>query len=307
MAVFPLLCTLAVATIWDAQISRLLYNPETAFAQFFERIGELPIYCIIPVIGMILFGQKHQKRKIMALLFNVSGLFLAFAGWCTVGNWLWSYFAKNIPYKWMYLCFFAAILTFISLLATHYLDAKVLNTLLYLAFFAFVVAAVSNGLVYLLKALWSRPRFMGIIFHGANTDFLSGNNDKLMGFVPWYKPNFLFHTLFTLQENAPKVFESAGKIGFGSFPSSHTTNAAFLFCVGLLPDLFPALKSKKMWYWGIPACWTALVAISRIVRGGHYLSDVTIACLIVLVIIFFFRWLLFSKLSIHKRLLAMKR
>ena len=75
-----------------------------------------------------------------------------------------------------------------------------------------------------------------------------------------------------------------------SFPSGHTYCAAITFALICLPDLFESFKKRwvKAICWTVPAAYTLTVAISRIVVGAHYLSDVlvggTLAFTLVIVI-----------------------
>jgi membrane-associated phospholipid phosphatase len=45
----------------------------------------------------------------------------------------------------------------------------------------------------------------------------------------------------------------------------------------MLPGLFEKLKKYRKWFWIGPSVYTALVMISRIIMGAHFLSDTLIA------------------------------
>ena len=61
-----------------------------------------------------------------------------------------------------------------------------------------------------------------------------------------------------------------------SFPSGHTFSAAVIYSLLCLPSLFDKLNKpwiKALFYVGTIG-YTAFVAISRILVGAHYMSDV---------------------------------
>ena len=65
---------------------------------------------------------------------------------------------------------------------------------------------------------------------------------------------------------------------FKSFPSGHTCAAGMSYALIMLPDVvdFKHKKAGKIACWVTPIVITMLVAISRIVVGAHYMSDVTL-------------------------------
>lgn len=121
--------------------------------------------------------------------------------------------------------------------------------------------------VTLAKQAWGRVRYRQMIA------------DPSLAFTPWYRPN-----------------------GFGSpthvsFPSGHTANATVIFLVSLY---FP--KQRK-WLQPALAALIAVMAVSRLCAGAHFLSDVLTGGALTLVICEVWvhqMWVDFSQNSIYK-------
>lgn len=102
----------------------------------------------------------------------------------------------------------------------------------------YIVIALVGGSI--LKIIWGRPRFYGM-------------SDPLVEFKPWY-----------LIE--PFGLDDLHK----SFPSLHTIEATMIFSFVFYQKEF---KLKGLAY-GMMAIFVLLVALSRIVEGAHFASDV---------------------------------
>ncbi|MEG0367511.1 MAG: phosphatase PAP2 family protein, partial [Coprobacillus sp.] len=63
---------------------------------------------------------------------------------------------------------------------------------------------------------------------------------------------------------------------FKSFPSGHSGNAACAMLLCVLPLLSAKLKGKENILFFIGLTFTIVVAISRIIMGAHFLTDVTV-------------------------------
>lgn len=108
-----------------------------------------------------------------------------------------------------------------------------------------VITAGSFFTVQLMKCLWGRPRFVAILQEGAT-------------FREW------FHIAgFALRRDF-----------YRSFPSGHTVSASAIFFITFLPDLFEDLPQKPWIYWTASFLFTFLVALSRIMAGMHFITDV---------------------------------
>jgi undecaprenyl-diphosphatase len=100
-------------------------------------------------------------------------------------------------------------------------------------------------IIYLMKIMWSRVRFFEL-------------DENFGNFTRWYIINW---------------FEGTGT----SFPSGHTSGATNIMYLTLFAPLITDDKKKHVLVEGLCFLFIALTAISRMVLGVHYLSDVTAA------------------------------
>ncbi len=122
----------------------------------------------------------------------------------------------------------------------------------------------SMAVTNIMKMIWARPRFISL-------------ENPVTDFVPWYHFNG-FNALNDLHK---------------SFPSGHTTAAATILWIVLLPHLYPHLKGHEKTLWIFAIIWIAIAAFSRIMAGMHYISDTMGAFLVVLSLFLFIRKKLF--------------
>lgn len=121
-----------------------------------------------------------------------------------------------------------------------YLKIKDERDILKKLFFILGVIALQYAVVHLIKYMWLRPRMKLII-----------NSDVI--FLPWY-----------VKGKAIKYLADFDLIL--SFPSGHTSGAA----CALILLYFNNNKFNKIF----SIVWIVLVALSRIIIGAHFLSDV---------------------------------
>ncbi|NCB33726.1 MAG: phosphatase PAP2 family protein [Erysipelotrichia bacterium] len=122
----------------------------------------------------------------------------------------------------------------------------------------------SMAVTSILKMVWARPRFISL-------------ENPAAEFVPWYQFGH---------------FNTSNDM-YKSFPSGHTTAAATILWIVLLPHLYPHLKGHEKTLWIISIVWIAIAAFSRIMAGMHYISDTMGAFLVVLSLFLYFRKKLF--------------
>ncbi len=114
-----------------------------------------------------------------------------------------------------------------------------------------IMGIASFLIIQVLKIIWGRPRFISL-------------SDPSVSFVPWYRPG---------------GFSFTNDL-FKSFPSGHTGAAAMIFWITLLPYADRKLQPGRLWI--LAVLYTFLVALSRIMAGMHYLSDVMAGCAVTL-------------------------
>jgi len=270
ISVFVILMAFLAIGDLDYTISSAIINEDSLWARFFDIIGEFPAMLAIIVGVTLLYGGRRRD----VTWWNVVSTILAviFIG-------LFSYMAVFNPIRYIFHEDMDAITSF----------AKVVNIILSLAIaVAALYIAHTKGekfiefkkhawllivlvigemvLVNVVKILWARPRMRSI------TD--------VSEFKHWY--------------------EIAGPTGdneLKSFPSGHTANA----WIGLAYIIFSQqIKMIKVNHFIIGAViWGTLVALSRVVLGAHFLSDVLVGSYIT-IFLFILLERIFIKHKVHK-------
>ena len=126
---------------------------------------------------------------------------------------------------------------------------------------AFVIATViSNLLILFIKGPVGRMRYRTMNFYG---------DAEHNGFTAWFVMNG--------KRYGPDIDKYLADTHdmYKSFPSGHTCAAGTTYSLIMLPFIL-SMKKKgpKILCWTCPIIYTGLVAISRIVAGAHYFSDV---------------------------------
>lgn len=80
--------------------------------------------------------------------------------------------------------------------------------------------------------------------------------------------------------------------GGWSFPSGHSNNC-FGFAMGSSMCLKMDEKHNWTWYTVAIFVWAALIGLSRIIVGRHYLADVIVGAILGMAISLFFAWVAF--------------
>ncbi len=250
ISILCLITLTLLVTAFDMQISQRLFNPDSNYGLWFRGFAYVPTYFIVHISLFIVSRYLlilFKKWRFAIVLLTLSGIIILngllvfkmydyiqyphitmsiiFTTFIVVSFWV----AKSIKMEWLYSF---AKLSSVSLLS-------------------FGVTFMS---VSILKMVWGRPRFHGIV----STDAL---------YNPWFMPS------------GPTTQDI-----MQAFPSGHTAFAALTLLLILIPLEFNTLKK---WfhplYFGL-VVWILSVAVSRIVLGAHFATDTTISFIMVLVI-----------------------
>lgn len=277
-----LVILMVVGSFLDLQISKLLYpGHESSLGQFFAAFGELPAFLCFTCAGVLLFLIRGRLRRDWNVPFLItSALLVAFGLVMNIRE-----ACDNVPAlpAWVAILvtvFAAAVAGAGVVLLTRQCPAKtVLRFLLTLVFVSFVTMVLIN----VIKVPWSRARMRLLVSTGNDTYFM-----------PWWQLGGALRQRLVGEGISPDEFRS--------FPSGHTACAACAMLAILLPTLKKQWHDKERVCLIVGALWTLLVAVSRIWMGAHYLTDVTMACLIVLgvsvlgIYLFYFNQKLFRKI-----------
>ena len=267
---------LLTATFYDLQISKMLtadilaehnYYTNDPFGTVFEILGSGPVYIMIAFAAQILFWhvmrtftKRGGKELLELLLLAISTIsYFAFAKQST------EYFLEHLnaenmkgeAFVMLIELSLALMATFIATLAVRNFKKESIEKLVMFAFAVLCVAALANILVGIVKGPVGRMRFRAMNMIG---DFSR--------FTPWYVVNGAME-----EDELIRLFGTTDACR--SFPSGHTCAAGMSYCLVML---IPALNIKDKWkkaaLWILPIAFTGTVAISRIMVGAHFMSDV---------------------------------
>ncbi len=292
----------AIASVFDYQVSQILtknalkpgeYLSDDLFGVVGEAIGTSPIYILLGVCTALLcwfFAKNFKDKKWGIALAIIFGL---------VGTVAWWYYIKDIMkyimehsaahigaaesavvYEYRHdgavvACQVLVALTIqaFTVLAIRPLKAETLKKLLWWVIAALAACLLANIIIILVKNPVGRMRFRAINSEVGQAFINSGD---VKGYTPWYiangQPTKESGIIETFVANYPGASDA-----FKSFPSGHTCAAGMSYALIILPDVvdFKHKKAGKIACWVVPVVITTLVAISRIVVGAHYMSDVT--------------------------------
>lgn len=252
-----LLLLLALGSFLDHSVSAFLFTETSPlFARLFSAFGELPAFLLFIIAGVTWFRRRGRSSRFLDW-FSISGSIALIAA----GTLLF-YLAlrEDLPGLGAAdgVLLSAALLVFglsAGLALTRNASRADCFRLIFTVLFAGVIAMLA---VNLLKYPWSRPRMRLLAA------------DPLTAFVPWWKPQGLGGSLHSDD--------------YKSFPSGHTAMAACSLLFTITPALHPRLEGTgRYWLMG-SIVWTAVVALSRLTMGAHFLTDVAAAWLFVFAI-----------------------
>ncbi|MDL2293118.1 phosphatase PAP2 family protein [Ruminococcaceae bacterium OttesenSCG-928-D13] len=249
---------LFLGAFYDLPLTRAAYNPTSLFGIVMEAVGWYPAFLPSLLLFILWTFQKNLPQN---RLWQRPVCGLASAGglgalYLVSGRYLarrGMFTALEGLSLWLWVALgvaFAAILVIIVL-------RMVPSTRVKMTFFGIwgTVYMVANQVVtYPIKVAWARSRFDDMAAIGS-----------FEAFTPWYQP-----------------FGNGGS----SFPSGHTANAAGIFMLLVLCDLFPAWHRRSKTVYVV--CWgyIAVMAAARIIIGRHYLSD-TLAASAIMAVLFY--------------------
>lgn len=276
-----------LATFYDYQISQAIarltdgkYLSEDKFGNFFEIIGEWPMYL---VGGFAAANLTRGSLKIKNLALRI---FLTCLSFCAgvfaytlmttrsteyiyeqAGN--LSGFESVSGYYTLGWTVFAFALMTITLFFTFKIPEKYLGGLVAFSVAVLFTIALSQGVVQGVKVFMGRQRFrtMQVLEYNGFESFVN--------YTPWYQIN-----------GAKKVTEEMLAIGiasdgYKSFPSGHTCSWAVIFALTVLPDFLGVPEKKRVKIKGVLIALTtasvALIAYTRIRVGAHFATDVLFA------------------------------
>lgn len=333
---------LAVASFFDLQISKILtkgsldvgeYISHSGFALFFEAVGSSALYIMISIAGVIAFwyGIRLDKKMIIRFLVATVGAAMVIVGFymtlSDIFEYVGAFIGQNLTANGatdvlienaeelmgsLYIDAICLVLAVVGSLAliTLWKRVKKEDNDRYIWWAVAIVCTVAFYLiVHFIKSPIGRVRYRAM-------NYLQGQGyeNAFNLYTPWYVINGkrkLWNianvsendTLFNFVSDACK-----------SFPSGHTFSAGMIYTLLALPYLNEkfAKKKSRVIIWAVTIAYTGIVAISRIVAGAHYMSDVLVggslafAGAMIMREIFVCRGLHFKQLFGKKQVLAVE-
>ena len=286
---------LIVSTLKDLQISKFLtrnalpkgklnYLSQDIYGVAGEIVGAIPVFLLFSFAGVVTFHYFDRlKLKRLRIVIRIIGVLIVYAGMFLMFRDIFKYLFRHLhAYKYldsftlewkdtylykekklaMYLVygFLALIFSIVLLFAGHSLPKNKLKNLMIFVIAAGLAAIIIVSLTEIIKTPMGRVRYRSMHAIG-DTDFKQ--------YTPWYVMNG--------QRRVNLIEASYGleKDAFKSFPSGHTSAAGITYCLFMLPEVLK-IKNKecKRMCYERPIFYTGAVALSRIVAGAHYMSDV---------------------------------
>jgi membrane-associated phospholipid phosphatase len=251
--------TLAIDfAFFDLEISKHIVSQSSGWAGFLEKFGMIPGMLVILSGIYIYYSTIKQKSDVWSYVQKVvffitsTGLILYLFD-IIISNTLNEGFVINHLMTFLIITFLISLVIFIFL----QFKKEIQNTIA-IKYSRFVIGMTFFGYVIFIqvvKYLWGRVRFREL-------------DSAFSQFTPWYLPQ--------------------GITGFDSFPSGHAAMGWILLALLIL------LANKKLWLkysvFTIVFLWGITLALSRVVIGAHYASDVLFGSFfIIMTFIIFYR------------------
>lgn len=306
VAVFAAL--VAVATVYDLKISQTLtkdalpadnYFSTNGFGLFFEAVGSAPIWLMLSLAGAIVFWKAVRVRnKGVRYVFAIGGaivvlvpLFLFVADiFKYVGEHMHNEAYMDSTYVRLLELLLGVMLGGSLLTMMRTLKPQTINKLIPWVFV--IVGCVACYLIIsFVKSPVGRVRYRTMNYLG---DFSL--------FTKWFEVNGSRNILPVA--HGVEIDDSCK-----SFPSGHTFSAGLIYTLLCLPYILERFNTKgwKTALWIITIGFTGVVAVSRIVVGAHFMSDVLFGGTIAFVACMIFRELFICQNAHLKALFGKKK
>lgn len=251
------LALIAVGSFVDFPLSFALYDASNPFATFFAAYGAIPAPLGCVAAGTLFVCGHNRDNKVLGTVQNIGGILLLFVGILLVCFLP----ALYIPVSPLLLAGVGLILSAGTILITCRLAKGADRAMIFRVALAIVLVLLCELVVVnLIKVAWGRPRMRLVVSHPEAF------------FVPWWQ---LGNAL-----KEPLMAAGVAADEFKSFPSGHTANATTMLLLGLVPYLKPQLQKYQKALVAFGFAWAAIVALSRILLGAHYLTDTTVGFLV---------------------------
>lgn len=260
---------IVIGTIWDYNVTDILSGNAQPISRFFEIFGEGPT-ALSMACGFSYFVVTRNKDVMWKNIVQglVIGLMALAASWQFISQIL-AYIFKGsdgnshgtIPGNLFFLIPVLTVVIFgLIIFLISRVNKETLKQYKAVAIMGIIYPFAVFALTSLIKTVWGRPRYW----------YVNAGNAE---FQPWYSIN----GPVTANERM-------------SFVSGHTANAFTMLMVSLLPLDKQSSKAKTLLWFAMS--WGLLTALSRLLMGQHYLTDVVFGGLLSVSLFFLFKKLL---------------
>lgn len=277
---------LITATFTDLQVSKMLvdlepgcYFTDNVFGAVFEAIGSEPAYFFLAAAFAIIFANTARaENKALKYLGSIAANGASIAALYVGLNDIVDYANQHLDcesvteagyFKILVIVLAVALAEVCCALFLKKVDPATAKVLLKFSFVVIFAVALSNIIINIaVKNIMCRPRYRAMWALG-DTEFTN--------FHRWYQR-------FYMPEEGDPLYIAAcqgnaiGHDAYRSFPSGHTNGAGTVYTLLVLPMILKKYDTKK---WRvlllvISVGFTGIVAVSRIVCGAHFFSDVLV-------------------------------
>ncbi len=250
-----LLVMFAIFTFTDLSISKAIFNIDSLYGKFFEAFGEMPglavgVFCL----GILIVHRDttNKTKSLISLIgYGVLMIFLALMS----GIMGIHYIVEDMTMRFIIGGGIGILLIIASLFVASKIDCKNKSIIIKVAIIGLLLTAVALIGINVIKPIVGRLRFRNMV-------------EPYEYFTSWY----------VIQAEKLNVIPGVltGE-AYKSFPSGHTANATIIVWITLLPLLFTKLRNKRTVriIKIIAFAFVFMVAISRVIMGAHFATDVT--------------------------------
>lgn len=289
-----------VGSMYDLQIDKAVFNPQSKFSIGFEAFGQFVYWGMWGPLFTVLFLTRHDLNKCLDIIGRVFpfikpvsntdakaykvfnfivkaiwtlGFFvLAVVGWKKlIENILKLYLDISQPVYFL-IC---AVVAAVFILIFSKIDKKTLNKLESLALFGLLLG-ICYKLVENAKENSDRIRFREMV--AASNNFYNEKGlsyGKLDGLNTRLDKSMIAYTDFSAFTNWYKKGDDMGIYSHAnSFPSGHTTYSCTLFLSYVFCNAFDKLKKLAPTAFAVSFVYVVIMGYSRLIAGAHYLTDV---------------------------------
>lgn len=295
---------LVTATFTDLSISMILtknaladhtYYTNHTFGAAFESIGCSPMYFMYAFSFGIFFWffmrKKNMKSAPKAILSGASLIGVLVVNFIALND-IVGYLLRHLDkedaagagYITVTVAFLCILFSFFGIMTVRNFSDESIEKLFRFALATIAIAILSTVIVEIVKGPVGRIRFRAMNMYPENQEY------GFAAFQRWYEAKGQWLD----SETKTALFGTTDALR--SFPSGHTSQAGCSYALIMLNDAL-GIKNKKMraFLWILPICFTATVAISRIVVGAHFFSDVLVGGTLSFVSMILFRELFVLK------------